>query len=127
MMHEMKTVLVIEDDDNNLLLITDVLEMAGYRVRQATSGAAGLAMALSERPDFAILDIGLPDMEGTEVLRRIRACAINGDMPIIAMTSYAMSGDRRRLLEAGCNGYIEKPIDPETVIRQIEAAVRSAP
>lgn len=119
----MKTALVIEDDDNNLLLITDLLELAGFRVRAARTGADGLEAIFAERPDFVVLDIGLPDMDGTEVLRRIRAAGINGELPIIAMTSYAMTGDRQRLLGAGCSAYIEKPINPATVIDQIRRAI----
>jgi len=76
-------------------------------------------MAKSAKPDFIILDIQLPDMDGTEVLKEIRRSEANGGVPIIAMTSYAMSGDREKLLAAGCTGYIEKPIDPMIVMDEI--------
>ena len=77
-------------------------------------------MAAEKQPDFVILDIQLPDINGTEVLKRIRALDMDiANVPIIAMTSYAMSGDREKLLAAGCDGYIEKPIDPMRVIDQI--------
>lgn len=116
----MKTALIIEDNPDNMVLITRLLEKAGYRTLQAMTGGDGFAMALQKRPDFIILDIQLPDMDGTEVLRRIRDSEIGNSMTIIAMTSYAMSGDREKLLAAGCDGYIEKPIDPALVISQIE-------
>ena len=115
----MKTVLIIEDNPDNMVLITRFLEKFGYRTLQAVTGMEGFEMALQKRPDFIILDIQLPDIEGTEVLRKIRSSEIGASIPVIAMTSYAMSGDREKLLSAGCDGYIEKPIDPERVISQI--------
>jgi len=115
----MKTALVIEDNPDNMVLITRFLEKFGYRTLQAVTGMEGFEKALQKRPDFIILDIQLPDIEGTEVLRKIRSSEIGNSIPVIAMTSYAMSGDRERLLSAGCDGYIEKPIDPERVISQI--------
>ncbi len=115
----MKTALIIEDNPDNMVLITRFLEKFGYRTLQAVTGMEGFEMALQKRPDFIILDIQLPDIEGTEVLRKIRSSEIGNSIPVIAMTSYAMSGDREKLLSAGCDGYIEKPIDPERVISQI--------
>ncbi|MFQ5589299.1 MAG: response regulator [Nitrospiria bacterium] len=120
----MKTVLVVEDNDDNMALITFILEKRGYKTLKAKNGAQGIALAKSKRPAFIILDIQLPDMDGIEVLRAIRASEADGDIPVIAMTSYAMSGDRERLMAAGCNGYIEKPIDPAAVGRQIEAILQ---
>ncbi len=115
----MKTALIIEDNPDNMVLITRFLEKFGYRTLQAFTGNEGYEMALQERPDFIILDIQLPDIEGTEVLKKIRSSEIGNSIPVIAMTSYAMAGDRERLLSAGCDGYIEKPIDPDRVILQI--------
>jgi two-component system cell cycle response regulator DivK len=119
----MKKGLVIEDDENNMVLITRLLEKSGYQALRATTGAQGIEMALREKPDFIILDIQLPDVDGTEVLRRIRSSEPRNTIPIIAMTSFAMAGDRERLLNAGCNEYIEKPIDPQRVITQIRRAI----
>jgi CheY-like chemotaxis protein len=119
----MKTALIIEDNDNNLELIRFILQQAGYRVRFAMTGLEGVQQALTIPPDFIVLDIQLPDINGLEVLKRIRANPVGQTVPIIAMTSYAMSGDKERLLEAGCTSYIEKPIDPMTVIAQIEAVI----
>jgi len=116
----MKTALIIEDNLNNMVLITRFLEKSGYQTIQAFTGTEGFKLALQKKPDFIILDIQLPDMDGIEVLNKIRDSEIGKSIPIIAMTSYAMAGDRERLLSAGCNGYIEKPIDPERVISQIK-------
>ena len=113
----MKTALIIEDNEDNMVLITRLLNKYGYRTIEAVTGRDGVAMAISHTPDFVLLDIQLPDIDGTEVLRQIREAGI--EVPIIAMTSFAMAGDREKLLAAGCNGYIEKPIDPERVITQI--------
>lgn len=119
----MKTALIIEDNDNNLELIRFILHQAGYRVRFAMTGLEGVQQALTIPPDFIVLDIQLPDINGLEVLKQIRANPVGQAVPIIAMTSYAMSGDKERLLSAGCTSYIEKPIDPMTVIAQIEAVI----
>ena len=116
----MKTVLVIEDNEDNYVLIRFLLERAHYHVRHCNTGLAGVSFATSVPPDFIILDIQLPDIDGFEVLNRIRAHIAGQMIPIIAMTSYAMAGDCKRLMDAGCNGYIEKPIDPLEVINQIE-------
>lgn len=116
----MTTALIIEDNENNLELIRFILEQGDYQTRFAMTGLEGVKQALSEPPDFIILDIQLPDINGMEVLKRIRAHPDGEQIPIIAMTSYAMSGDRHSLLAAGCSGYIEKPIDPMLVINQIQ-------
>lgn len=115
-----QTALIIEDNPNNMELITFILEAHGYQTLRAMTGGEGISMALSGKPDFVLLDIQLPDMDGAEVLKAVRATEAGRNMPIIAVTSYAMSGDRERLLAAGCNGYIEKPIDPLLIINQIQ-------
>lgn len=117
----MTTTLVIEDNIDNMKLITFILKKNGYRTIEANSGRLGIEMTIAYRPDFIILDIQLPDIDGFEVLTEIRRSKSDGDIPIIAMTSYAMSGDREKLLAAGCNGYIEKPVDPLTVMDQIRS------
>ncbi|MEE9584270.1 MAG: response regulator [Candidatus Brocadiales bacterium] len=119
----MKTALVIEDNADNMELITLILEQNGYKVLKAETGQQGFDVALEARPDFILLDIQLPDMDGLEVLRKIRSSEIDGDIPVIAVTSYAMVGDREKMMAAGCNGYIEKPIDPEKIIGQIREII----
>lgn len=119
-----QTALIIEDNEDNMVLITTLLENAGYQCKWAKNGIKGVQMAIEQKPDFIILDIQLPDIIGNEVLKRIRALDTDiAHVPIIAMTSYAMSGDREKLLDAGCDDYIEKPIDPLRVISQIKAIV----
>lgn len=119
----MKRVLVIEDNENNMELITFILESNNYQTIRAETGQMGVTLALQERPDFVLLDIQLPDIMGTEVLKMIRASEIGATIPIIAVTSYAMAGDREKLLDAGCDGYIEKPIDPSVVMTQIREVI----
>jgi CheY-like chemotaxis protein len=117
----MAKALIIEDTPDNMALITFILHKNGYETIEAETGQKGIDMTFAERPDFIILDIQLPDMSGNEVLKAIRSSKSSGGfIPIIAMTSYAMSGDREKLMAAGCNGYIEKPIDPMTVMEEIE-------
>jgi CheY-like chemotaxis protein len=117
----MNTVLVIEDNRDNLRLITYVLRRSGYEVVAAETGEAGVELALKEKYRFIIVDINLPGIDGFEVTERIRHSGRAGSVPIIAITSHAMLGDRERVLAAGCNGYFEKPIDPLTIMEQIQA------
>lgn len=119
----MKKVLVIEDNKDNLQLITYPLKLNGYEVISAGTGEAGLVMALQERPFFIIMDINLPGIDGIETTKRIRNSEIGGAIPIIAITSYAMRGDRERIMAAGCNGYFEKPIDPTTIVEKMHAII----
>ncbi len=123
----MKNALIIEDDENNTVLISALLQKSGYQTMHSWNGEEGLRRAAEEKPDFIILDIQLPGIDGYEVLRRLRVSQENSTTQVIAMTSYAMSGDRERLLKAGCNGYIEKPIDPARVIAQIHEVTGENP
>ncbi len=115
----MKKVLVIEDNEDNLRLITFALNRSGYEVISAVTGEEGVERALAEAPFFIIMDIDLPGIDGLEATRRIRRSPIDGHIPIIAITSYAMRGDMEKILEAGCNGYFEKPIDPLRIMDDI--------
>ncbi len=119
----MKKVLVIEDNEDNMNLITYILHKNGYTTVWAENGMKGVEFSVLEKPDFIILDIQLPDISGFEVLPLIRESEKGHHVPIIAMTSYAMSGDREKLLSAGCTGYIEKPIDPETVMNELRKII----
>lgn len=115
-----KTVLVIEDNEQNLYLVTFILTKNGYEVVQARDGREGIDLAGQFIPTLILLDIQLPVMDGYEVARALRRNPMLDDVPIVAVTSYAMVGDRELALEAGCSGYIEKPINPETFITDIE-------
>lgn len=114
-----KRILVIEDNDQNIYMITYLLEHAGFEVLQARDGRSGIELALAQRPDLIILDIQLPEMDGYEVARQLRGLPDVGDTPVVAVTSYAMAGDKERILEAGCTDYLEKPIDTETFVRSV--------
>lgn len=116
----MKRVLVIEDNENNMYLMRFMLEKSGYAVIGATDGTTGIEAVIKEKPDLVIMDIQLPDINGLEATKKIRKSGAAGNVPIIAVTSYAMVGDKEKTLTAGCTGYIEKPINPETFIAEIE-------
>lgn len=120
----MKKVLVIEDDLDNLRLITYALRRVGYEVIHAQSGEQGIDIATKEKPFFIIMDINLPGIDGLEATKQIRNKEEIKDIPIIAITSFAMAEDRERILSAGCNGYLEKPIDPLTVVESIHKFLR---
>lgn len=114
-------ILYIEDNEQNLYLITYLLKASDYEVLQARSGEEGIGMAGERLPDLILLDIQLPGMDGYEIARRIRTNPDLRQVPIVAVTSYAMVGDKEKALAAGCDGYIEKPIDPITFLSQMEA------
>jgi CheY-like chemotaxis protein len=117
----MRTVLLIEDNEQNRYLATFLLELNGYRVVAERDGPQGIETARSLRPDLILLDIQLPTMDGYAVASALRDIESLQQAPIVAVTSYAMAGDRERALAAGCNGYVEKPIDPDTFVSEIEA------
>ncbi len=119
----MKKVLVIEDNCDNMRLITYALRRGGYEVIPAGSGEEGVDLALREKLCFIVVDINLPGIDGIETTRRIRSSPNDEQVPIIAITSHAMSGDRERILREGCNAYFEKPIDPLTIVENIHDAI----
>jgi len=114
-----KRILVIEDNEKNMYLMTFILERMGHVVLKAVTGEEGVEAAVREVPDLILMDIQLPGIDGFEATKRIRASVAARGVPIVAVTSLAMTGDRERLLAAGCNGYIEKPIDPDAIMGQI--------
>ena len=114
-------ILIIEDNEQNMYLLTFLLKKNGYSVIQAEDGICGLAAANAHKPLVIILDIQLPGMNGYEVARRLKNNTVLAHIPLIAVTSYAMPGDREKAMAAGCTGYIEKPIDPETFISDFQS------
>ena len=120
----MEKVLVIEDNRDNLRLITYALNRSGYEVVSAETGEEGVRLALAARPFFIVMDLDLPGIDGYRATRNIRDAEAGNPIPIIAITSYAMVGDREKAIASGCNGYIEKPIDPLTVVERIHEALR---
>ncbi len=113
-------ILLIEDNEQNRYLLTFLLEQRGHRVTEAMDGPAGIELARVRRPDLVLLDIQLPTMDGYAVAAALREIDALRATPIIAVTSYAMPGDREKALEAGCDSYIEKPIDPDTFAEEVE-------
>lgn len=114
-------ILVIEDNEQNIYLATFLLEKAGFKVVQARSGEEGLALSRKSPPALILLDIQLPEMDGYEVVRRLKRQPETADIAVVAVTSYAMAGDRETILAAGCQGYVEKPIDPDTFVATVTA------
>ncbi len=108
----MSNVLIIEDNERNAYLARFLLEKRGCVVYEARDGLSGIEVARELLPDLVVLDIQLPEMDGYEVARRLRRIDELGKTPIVAVTSHAMPGDREKALAAGCNGYVEKPIEP---------------
>ena len=114
-----KKVLLIEDNPQNRYLFSFLLDKKGFSVFQAEDGFTGIEMAQKEKPDFILLDIQLPKMNGYEVAKKLKNTEATKNIPIIAVTSYAMKGEKETILDAGCNGYIEKPINPDSFIQEI--------
>ncbi len=113
-------VLIIEDNEQNMYMVTYLLENTGYEVIQSFNGIDGIEKARQTHPDIILLDIQLPEMNGYEIAGELKKKKELSGIPIIAVTSYAMLGDKEKALEAGATGYIEKPIDPDTFISQME-------
>jgi two-component system, cell cycle response regulator DivK len=120
-------ILLIEDNENNRYLATYLLQAAGCGVEHAADGRRGIALARSWRPDVILLDIQLPEMDGYAVARALKADAATAAIPVVAVTSHAMVGDRETAQAAGCSGYIEKPIDPDRFAAAVLAHLRSGP
>lgn len=115
-----KRILLIEDNEQNRYLASFLLQGRGWEMAHAEDGPTGVTLAGQMEPALILLDIQLPGMDGYAVARALRADARLAAIPIVAVTSYAMPGDRERCLAAGCNGYIEKPIDPLTFADEVE-------
>lgn len=116
-----KLILLIEDNEQNRYLVTYLLQARGWEVASAVDGPSGLKLAGETDPLLILLDIQLPGMDGYEVARHLRENPKLDAIPVIAVTSYAMPGDRERCLASGCTGYLEKPIDPQTFVAQVES------
>jgi CheY-like chemotaxis protein len=112
-------ILVVEDNERNLKLLRDVLEYAGYDVRTARTGEDGVTLAVEEPPDLVLMDLQLPGIDGMEALRRLRESPQTAGIPVVAVTAQAMKQDRERALEAGFDGYVEKPISVRTFPGQV--------
>jgi two-component system cell cycle response regulator DivK len=114
-----KRILVVEDQEDNMQILRDLLSSAGYEMIEAQDGEAAVRVAVSDRPDLILMDIQLPLLDGYEATRRIRADPAMRAIPIIVVTSYALSGDEAKARAAGCDGYVSKPYSPRQLLAKI--------
>ena len=114
-----KRILVIEDQEDNRRIVRDLLTSVGYEILEAVTGEDGVAAAAAHVPDLILMDIQLPGLDGYDATRRIRANPALQHIPIIAVTSYALSGDDVKAFAAGCNGYVSKPFSPRALLAKI--------
>jgi two-component system cell cycle response regulator DivK len=112
-------VLIVDDNERNVKLARDVLRFAGYRTLEAGTASDGRSLAAEHLPDVILMDIRLPDMDGTEAVRQLKDDARTARIPVVALTSFAMKGDRERFLAAGFDGYLEKPISVKVFPQQV--------
>lgn len=115
-----KVILVIEDQEDNRRIMRDLLTSANYNIIEAVTGEEGVRSAETNRPDLILMDIQLPDFNGYEATRRIKAIPALSSTPIIAVTSYALSGDDIKAFEAGCDAYVSKPFSPRALLKKIQ-------
>jgi len=119
-----KKILVVDDNQDSRELVVKVLKNKGYKMIEAINGEEALEKAVAEKPDLILMDISIPDIDGYEVTRRLKAIEEFKDTPIVALTAHAMKGDRAKALEAGCEGYISKPINVRELPEQIRSFLR---
>lgn len=113
-------ILVVEDNEKNMKLFRDVLQAAGHRILEATSGGRAVELATEHGPDLVLMDVQLPDIDGVEALGRLRADARTVSIPVLALTAQAMAGDRERFLAAGFDGYLSKPVDIAELVATVK-------
>jgi len=117
-------ILIVDDNDVNVKLARDVLRFGGFQTLEASTAGAGLALASQHLPDLVLMDIRLPDMEGTEAVRKLKADSRTAAIPVVALTSFAMKGDRERFMEEGFDGYLEKPISVKEFPDQVRSFLK---
>ena len=115
-----RVILIVEDDPKNLKLIRDLLQIRGYTTLEATDGKQGVDMARAKMPDLILMDIQMPVMDGFEAISILKADPVTKSIPIIALTAFAMQGDREKCMEAGCNDYITKPLDTRVFMTKVK-------
>ena len=118
-----KVVLIVEDDPKSLKLARDMLQVSGYATLEATNGKEGVELARIEKPDLILMDIQLPVMDGLEAIKLLKNDDVTKDIPIIALTAYAMKGDEEEIREMGCDGYMSKPIDVKGFLKMISEII----
>lgn len=121
-----KTVLLVEDNEDNLVVYRTILEHVGFRVIEARDGEEGVSRAKENLPDLILMDISIPKMDGWEATQRLKAFENTKAIPIIALTAHALEEDRQKALQAGCDGYLAKPVEPRRVVQEVERFVGPA-
>ena len=114
-----KVILIVEDEPKNLKLVRDLLRVRGYTTIEATDGKQGVESAKDRKPDLILMDIQMPVMDGLEATRILKADATTKNIPVLALTSDAMKGDKEKILEAGCDGYLAKPLDIKELLEKV--------
>lgn len=120
-----KRILVAEDDPDNRRIVVKIVTVEGYETLEAADGRSALAMARDEHPDLIIIDLAMPYLDGWEACRRLKADARTADIPVIALTAFAMRGDEDRARNAGCDGYLSKPCRPHTIREAVRQFLHS--
>ncbi len=123
----MPKILIVEDNEENRDSLSRRLQRRGFAVVAAEDGKAGLAMAQTEKPDLVLMDMNMPEMDGWEATRQIKAIEGLHDLPVLALTAHALAGDKERALQAGCADYHTKPVDFPKLLSQIEAILQKRP
>ena len=123
----MPRILVVEDNEDNRDSLSRRLERRGFEVLLATDGRHGVEMAAAEKPDLILMDMNMPEMDGWEATRKIKSTPDAADVPVIALTAHAMTGDRERALDAGCSDYHTKPVEFPKLLAQIETLLQRPP
>ena len=126
MMADAPTVLLVEDNDDNLRIYSTILTYAGYHVLEATDGESGLATARSGQPDLILMDVSIPKIDGWEVTRILKADPATSSIPVVALTAHALASDRERAVQIGFDGYIPKPAEPRLVLAEVERRLGKA-
>ena len=112
-------ILIVEDEPKNMTLLRDLLQVSGYKTIEATDGKQGVELAKAKKPDLILMDIQMPEMDGLEATRILKADDTTSNIPVLALTSYAMKGDEEKILEAGCDGYLAKPFNIQELLKQV--------
>jgi CheY-like chemotaxis protein len=118
-----KVILIVEDDPKNLKLFRDLIQVSGYTTLEATDGKQGVELAREKKPDLILMDIQMPVMDGLEATKLLKNNDVTKDIPIVALTAYAMQGDEEKMREAGFDGYISKPIDVKGFLKKISEVI----
>jgi two-component system, cell cycle response regulator DivK len=121
-----KTVLLVADNEDNLVVYRPILEHVGYRVLEARDGEEGVSRARENLPDLILMDISIPKIDGWEATQRLKADDATRGIPIIALTAHALEEDRQKAVQAGCDGYLAKPVEPRRVVAEVERFVGPA-